>query len=584
MATVHLAEDVKHRRKVAIKVLRPDVAAVIGPGRFLQEIRTIAALQHPHILSLIDSGEAAGEAYYVMPFITGGSLRDRLGREMHLPVGEVVRIVSEVARALDYAHRAGVVHRDVKPENILLHEGHALVTDFGIALAAAPHDETRMTAAGIALGTPHYMSPEQATGQRELTGCSDVYALGCVAYEMLVGEPPFTGREPSTVLARLLTERPPSVASRRPTVPVSIDRALGTALEKLPADRFPSALAFSAALAASVPHPPGESAGGLPALAPRRFRLSECVARRITRRSFDPRLIGSALDYLDNGVVSDVLVCYLPACGRAADQYSRVLEASTHRAVAVTPRGFEPAAAWRPCLSIDDHIALLREFLRYLSGRIRSRFTIVAGFSSGADLALRLAAAPDPEARLRVDGCLALGANLSIETCFLTRVVGALPPQDDASLLAALRQVSEAAQSLDEWVDICDYVVHIVPPFRHDVAPLRTFGAEIAAAFEHEALTPFAEWYRVAAEKGCRLRCVFEDTPMFRGLVRELQVRNLDEGLLGPRYEPESIVTEPCTTHFDLLDPARVEEHVRVLVHRLTQTRAGLRAASACPD
>ena len=180
MATVYLAEDLKHRRRVAIKVLRPELAAVIGAERFVREIQTIAALQHPHILGLIDSGEVNGTAYYVMPFIEGESLRDRITREKQLSIADSVRIATEVAGALDYAHRHGVIHRDIKPENILMHDGQALVADFGIALAVSSAGGSRMTETGMSLGTPHYMSPEQAMGEREITARSDVYALGCV--------------------------------------------------------------------------------------------------------------------------------------------------------------------------------------------------------------------------------------------------------------------------------------------------------------------------------------------------------------------------------------------------------------------
>ena len=186
MATVYLAEDLKHRRRVAIKVLRPELAAVIGADRFLREIETIASLQHPHILGLIDSGEVSGTAYYVMPYVEGESLRDRLVRERQLPVGDAIRVATEVAGALDYAHRHGVIHRDIKPENILLHDGQALVADFGIALAASRVGGDRMTETGMSLGTPQYMSPEQAMGEREITARSDVYALGCRAGECSV--------------------------------------------------------------------------------------------------------------------------------------------------------------------------------------------------------------------------------------------------------------------------------------------------------------------------------------------------------------------------------------------------------------
>jgi eukaryotic-like serine/threonine-protein kinase len=251
MATVYLAEDLKHRRKVAIKVLRPELAAVIGAERFLREIQTIANLQHPHILGLIDSGEVNGTAYYVMPFVEGESLRDRLNREKQLPIADAVRIASEVAGALDYAHRHGVVHRDIKPENVMLHDGSALVADFGIALAvSSAGGGSRMTETGMSLGTPHYMSPEQAMGQREITARSDVYALGAMTYEMLIGDPPFTGSTAQAIVAKVMTAEPASLTEQRRSVPAAVEDAVLTALEKLPADRFASAAEFASALAA----------------------------------------------------------------------------------------------------------------------------------------------------------------------------------------------------------------------------------------------------------------------------------------------------------------------------------------------
>ena len=249
MATVYVAQDLKHDRKVAVKVLRPELAAVIGAERFLSEIKTTANLQHPHILPLFDSGQADGFLFYVMPYITGETVRDRLTREQQLPVADAVRITSEVAAALDYAHRQGIIHRDIKPENILLHDGSALVADFGIALAASKAGGTRMTETGMSLGTPHYMSPEQAMGDREITARSDVYALGCVAYEMLAGEPPFTGPTAQSIIARVMTESPRTLTGQRKTIPPGVEAAVMTALEKLPADRYGTAAEFAAALA-----------------------------------------------------------------------------------------------------------------------------------------------------------------------------------------------------------------------------------------------------------------------------------------------------------------------------------------------
>ena len=256
MATVFLAQDLRHDRRVALKLLRPELSAVIGAERFLAEIKLTANLQHPHILPLFDSGEVVVDhpegaqryLFYVMPFVEGESLRARLSREKQLPVAEAVRIASEVASALDYAHRHGVVHRDIKPENILLHDGQALVADFGIALAASKAGGNRMTETGMSLGTPHYMSPEQAMGEREITARSDVYALGVVLYEMLTGDPPFTGSTAQAIVARVLTEPPRPILPQRHTIPAEVEAAILVALEKLPADRFASAAEFADAL------------------------------------------------------------------------------------------------------------------------------------------------------------------------------------------------------------------------------------------------------------------------------------------------------------------------------------------------
>ncbi len=248
MATVYLAHDLKHDRKVAVKVLRPDLAAVIGAERFLREIKTIATLQHPHILGLIDSGEVDGTAYFVMPYVEGESLRDRLRREKQLPIPDAVQIATEVASALDYAHRHGVIHRDIKPENILLHDGSALVADFGIALAASKGGGGRMTETGMSLGTPTYMAPEQAMGERDVTARADVYALGATTYEMLTGDPPFSGSTAQAIVAKVMTERPRPIYPQRDTVPPAVEAAVLTALEKLPADRFATAAQFAEAL------------------------------------------------------------------------------------------------------------------------------------------------------------------------------------------------------------------------------------------------------------------------------------------------------------------------------------------------
>ena len=259
MATVYLAEDLKHHRKVAVKVLRPELAAAIGAERFLREIEVAAQLNHPHILALYDSGEADGYLYYVMPVVEGESLRDRLDHEHQLPIDDAIRLTEQIASALEYAHRQGVLHRDIKPENVLLHEGEAMVTDFGIALAMSEAGSTRLTETGFSLGTPHYMSPEQAAGAQDLDVRSDVYALGCVLFEMLAGEPPFTGNTAQSVIAKRIAESAPNVSTLRDTVPASVNESLAKALARSPADRYESAAAFASALAATKTITTGET-------------------------------------------------------------------------------------------------------------------------------------------------------------------------------------------------------------------------------------------------------------------------------------------------------------------------------------
>ncbi len=249
MATVYLAQDLKHDRRVALKVLRPELAAVLGAERFVVEIKTTAALQHPHILPLFDSGTADGFLYYVMPYVQGETLRAKLDRETQFGIEEAVKITTAVADALDYAHRHGVIHRDIKPENILLHDGRPMVADFGIALALSAAAGGRMTETGLSLGTPHYMSPEQATAEKEITGRSDIYSLASVLYEMLAGQPPHLGGSAQQIIMKIIAEPVQPLTALRKSVPPNVSAAVARALEKLPADRFESAAKFAEALA-----------------------------------------------------------------------------------------------------------------------------------------------------------------------------------------------------------------------------------------------------------------------------------------------------------------------------------------------
>lgn len=248
MATVYLAHDLRHERKVALKLLLAELGAILGPERFLSEIRVTANLQHPNLLPLFDSGEVGGRLYYVMPYVQGESLRHRLNREKQLPVDEAIRIAAACASALDYAHRNEVIHRDLKPENILMSAGQPVIADFGIALAVSNAGGARITQSGLSLGTPQYMSPEQAAGDREIDGRSDIYSLACVLYELLTGDPPHTGSTVQAVVAKVLVEKPRSVRSQRERIPEHVDAAIERALAKIPADRWATAGQFAEAL------------------------------------------------------------------------------------------------------------------------------------------------------------------------------------------------------------------------------------------------------------------------------------------------------------------------------------------------
>jgi serine/threonine-protein kinase len=274
MARVYLAEDLKHDRLVALKVLRPELSEPELVERFHREIRAVARLHHPHILQLHDSGEAAGLLYYVMPYVDGETLRDRLGRDRPMPWADVVRITHELAEALDYAHRHGFVHRDVKPENVLLDADHVLLADFGVAIAIEATAGPRLTASGLLVGTPAYMSPEQATGGGSVDGRSDVYSLACVVYEMLAGEPLFTGRTPAQVIARRFEQLRPSFERLPARVPRSLRLALGRALDLSPGERFADAGTLAAAVTASL------RAGPLTRLAAALARLGAMAGRR----------------------------------------------------------------------------------------------------------------------------------------------------------------------------------------------------------------------------------------------------------------------------------------------------------------
>jgi serine/threonine protein kinase len=578
MATVWLAHDTKHERPVAIKILHRDLSVSLGAERFLREIRIVAQLQHPHIVGLIDSGEADGMLYYVMPYVAGESLRTRLAREGELAIEEAVWILREVADALAFAHDKGIVHRDIKPENVLFAARHAMVTDFGIARAVSEAAVgSPITATGIAVGSPAYMAPEQASSDPQMDHRADLYAFGLVAYELLTGSPPFSAPTAVQLVSAHLTRIPDRPSALRPSVPEALDALVMKCLEKRPADRYQTAHEIVRKLDALLTGPVGAPATTQEhAVAPSRFRITEGLLRRLTRSSFDPRMIGDAMEYLDNQARSDVLVCFLPACGLDADEWAAHLRSLPYRCVALTPYGFEPSRRRRPVLSLDDHFVMITSFIKHVTERAKPAITVLAGFSSGGDLAMRLAAR---RSSLRLDGVLSLGCNLSLETCFVTALLARADARNPTALLDGLRQVGAGMQALDAWITVHTYLVQMLQKFQAQLAPLQRVAQEIVQPFEAGGESPFVSWYRDASRQARALRCVFEDDDLNRGIVRDLQLRNADTGLLGEQYREGSIAIEPDAHHFDLERPDVVSAHLHHLVTELrTAPLVGARA------
>ena len=579
MSRVYVAHDARLGRDVVVKVLEPDLAEQLSTERFGREVRLAASLQEPHIIPVLAAGQTAdGLPYYTMPFVRGESLRARLTRVGALPLREGVAILRDVAKALAFAHAEGVVHRDIKPENILLSSGTAVVTDFGIAKAIAaarnpvrpPRQEASgageaLTQLGTAVGTPAYSAPEQAVGDPDVDHRADLYSWGVVAYEVLAGEHPFAGRTTyHALIAAHLTEQPHGLADRAPQIPAPVAAIIMRCLEKEPARRPQDAGQMVAALE-------GQDWTLSPVrrrIVERTFEITDDVCRRLDRPTLDARLFGRALEYMENDGDSRVLLCCLHGLGHDAADYTAVLETTPHRAIAPTLFGFERAAdRGRVPIAIESHIGLVRELLRSEIARIAPKRVVLIGFSSGADVALRLLATANADTP-KVDACLAIGPNLSLATCFASRVFSKLHGGNDATLLSDLQRFGAGAVNLDEWLNVMAYVLDALRKFRDDVAPLSRFATDILRPFEANDAV-FAEWFRRASDRVALIRCVFEESDTCAALVQDLRLRNLDDGVLGPRYRPESLVLQPPADHFALVEPARIERHIESIVAAL---------------
>jgi serine/threonine protein kinase len=578
MGTVYLASDLRHRRKVAVKVLRPEIAVQVGRERFLREIRIAAGLQHPGILGLIDSGGEGALLYYVMPYVDGGTLRLRLLRDGELPLAEGVRLLREIAEALAYAHSRSVLHRDIKPENVLFVAGHPLLADFGLAKAAGEVEEQSapdalspttavdaLSTAGVVLGSPGYMAPEVLSGGDTADRRADLYAFGVLAYEVLTGRHPFAGAAGAELLRAHVGREPAPPRTLRPQLPAELDQLVSACLAKLPGDRPASAEEVVRRLEEVA----GAGIGGREhELTLQRFKLTEAVCRQLQRSSFSPRMIGDEIELLDNGVRSNVLVCFINAWGLDGTDFEPHLRSLPWRGIAPTLFGYEAARQRRFALPLVDHLALLRAVLRDAIERCAASTILVVGFSSGADIALRLAVSAAAESQPRVDGVLTLGCNLALETCFVTRNLARLPDRD--RVLPALSAIGAGFETLDQWVVVNAYLVRMLQRFQAEIEPLRALAKELLQPFEDADAAAFESIARAVLDAGVGLRCLFEDSEVCNRLLRDVQLRNLDRGVLGPAYREGTLLIEADASHFDLMQPERVRRHLETMVDTLT--------------
>jgi hypothetical protein len=551
-------------------VLRPELSASLGAERFLREVAIAAGLSHPHILPVHDSGSADGVLFYVMPYVEGPSLRERLSREGELPVADAVRILREIADAVGLAHRRGIVHRDLKPENVMLSGEHAIVADFGVAKALHLAGEgAGLTGTGMAIGTPAYMAPEQAAADPLTDHRADIYAIGVLGYELLTGAPPFVGGSPQQTVVAHMTRAPEPLESVRPGIPPRIAAAVMRCLEKRPADRWQSADEFRRQLAIDPPSSE-ESLRASATTVAGFLPITESICRKLDRASFDPRMIGDRLGYLDNQVRSDVLVLLIHNWAVEATDPGLALPGAPYRVVVPTLYGFERGRDPRFPVGISDHVVLLEALLDHLTAQGGLETVIATGFSAAGDFVLRMAA--DQESTARLDGCLALGPNVGVETCTVTGVLTEVTSSAPDVLLPVLKRALASAETVREWLDLADDFRQIVSNFGNDFRPIQRFAQDIVTPWRVEGPDLLIRWYRQATEAGRLVRCVFEDSEVYRSRVRALQLRNLDEGVFGEGYRPGSLVVEPVAGHFDLLDSSLVLRHLDAMVAEL---RAG---------